>query len=191
MTYAFPQYGIPYHAFPSYTIPYEFLLNSTTIYIPLTGEIEYLSVPISSLPDFAVPSSSVGGTYLKVYLQNIAPSPLMYKTISDFYSSCYTQILSAQNLITSAASYLSGIDSIEAKVDLFGIFHDAKNVIIDNGNLAKLLSAVTTLNTSVLLRSGKNDINDWLDENNVRVKTNWATMCEATGTIIDTEYIKD
>ena len=191
MTYAFPQHSLPYNAFASYTFPYTFILNTSIEYTAKTSDVDYLSVPITGLPDFGIPLSGITGTYLKVYAQNIAPSPQMYKKISDSYSLCYDTLIVGQNYISNAATYLAGIDVVDAKVDLFGIFQKTKNIVIDNGSVTLLLSSVTTLNNSVLQRSGLRDLNTWLSSNNVKVKSSWATLCNATGISIDQENIRN
>jgi len=191
MSYTFPQFSLPYHAFPSYTFPYTETLNTSVAYTYSSGDVDYLSIPITGLPDYALPLSSVGGTYLKVYLHNTVISPQLYKAISDIYSSCYTQIKTSETDIADAASYIVSIDAIEAKVDLLKIFMQTKNVVVDPSHTTYLLSSVVTINNAVLNRSGMKDINDWLSENNIKVKTNWSLLCSGTGVTINSENIRD
>lgn len=164
--------------------------------------IPSFSIPLYALPSFGVPETpeSSPGSGLQsetiinfeFYIYNITSpiTPPLYKYISDQYGFAYNDTRYTLDNIQNAVTYVARMDNVDAKIDLLKPLRGTQKDFDQNKIIANLYPAVRKLNKHVLDRTGKNNLNDWLSENKVKVIRDWATLCEETGIIIDEENIE-
>lgn len=129
------------------------------------------------------------GLLLVQLLDMVGFSSSLYKKISDVYASAYAAQLSFEQNIELAVTHITGITKVDAKVDCLKTFLMLKNKTNLNNNRVGLHSATISINRSVLDRNNYTSINDYLQDNNLKVDNNWALLCAETGTQIDAANI--
>lgn len=157
------------------------------------------SIPIFGLPSFSVPETPTENTGLQnetiIYFEfnifgtNSSITPELYKYISDRYGLAYKETKQLLNNVQDAVTYIAKIKNPDAKIDLLKQLRTNQKDFDQNKLVSNLYPAVRRLNDHVLNRTGKNDINDWLLENDIKVIRNWAALCEETGIVIQESNI--
>lgn len=116
-------------------------------------------------------------------------SPLLYKEIADYYGLVVRNTNSAGENVNNVLSYITQLDSIEAKLDLMQPIKDS-TAEIASSLFTNLIPAVSAISRHLLERYGVDDINTYLSTYDILVMEEWATLCQTAGYPVDSENIE-
>lgn len=187
MSFTLPKFSIPYFGLPYYAIPYATSGASP----PPTpnyddGEVLYLGVPTGGIPDYAVADSAICGTYYSVIYSAKLLSPRLYKAVSDIYHDAYAYLQNQRDILDSSTNHIASITNAVAKVELMQRLQILNTNSADVSLEESLVASVSAINNHVITR-GTQTLNEYLSENNIKVKSNWATLSELANFTIDEE----
>lgn len=170
MQYSIPTFGIPSFGLPSFGLPES----------PSESSGEGPSLPNETIIEFE----------FYIYGVNSSVTPELYKQISDQYGTVYQQLQQSLSNIGAAVSHVATLDNPDAKIDLLQQLRNNQREFSQNKMISNLYPAVSKINYHVISRNGKENINEWLSEKEIKVIRDWANLCRETGTIIDEENIE-
>lgn len=115
-------------------------------------------------------------------------TPWMYLDLSDIYDDVLANVTDAENEVSAVVTRIAQLTNVVAKVDLLRPMRVAETNFKNTGLRASLNNAIRELNSHVQTRSGLT-LNEYLQETDIKVKSNFANASIALGFPIDTSNI--